>query len=217
MGNCCSRNGIEMNEGIIVPTNQSLGINYGQDKTLTEDDFKILLKRMIYLEYNTKLKEKRSLQSQRNKELENGMGENYISSLEKSRKLDHEIKNGVEDQVLAHYNVDKDAYINNKAKIDISKTIKEATNELFKDIKQSIMSFGYNEGKIEKIKSKYQVIYDETEKELDDLPDLNRRISDLYDDDVCLNYVDVVTSDKLSSKYGLLPIEFQALIYEPKK
>eukprot|EP00826_Nyctotherus_ovalis_P051652 TRINITY_DN6464_c0_g1_i3.p1 TRINITY_DN6464_c0_g1~~TRINITY_DN6464_c0_g1_i3.p1 ORF type:complete len:218 (-),score=46.48 TRINITY_DN6464_c0_g1_i3:18-671(-) len=187
MGNCCTRDSPDKNTGVFVNLSQNISPNYEKDKTLTEYDIQIILKRIIYLAYNARLPDKRRLQSQRNRLLKKSIKEEYVRLMEDSRRLDLDAYKEVEDQVLSSFRVDREDYESATSSIDLTAITEAITKELLMAIRLNKNKLDVSKKDIAELKQKYPTEYDKYRVKFAGIPDVARRLSDLYEEDVCLN------------------------------
>ena len=214
MGNCCIRNLPGKNEGVFVNLGQRLSSTYEEDEILTHDDIKIILRRIIYSEYNERLADKRKLQYQRKKLLNKEIGEEYIKLIEESKKLELDVHKEVEEKALKDLKVNRENYESAISSIDLHSIKEMITKELLNEIKLNKKKLGMDKESIAELKKKYKSVYDECYKKIIATPDIARRLYDLYEDDLYLNHIDIVTTDTLYNSFKLLPLEAQAFIIE---
>jgi len=214
MGNCCTRNAINRNNGVFVNLNQTLSPTYQQHQQLNEEDVRMILKRIIYLDYNAKLPEKRKLQQQRKKILDKEIGEEYVKIMEDSKKLELDVYREMKTQVLNDLKIEKDNYEQALPPLNIKTITEEVTKSLLNDIRINKSKLGISKSNVVEIKKNYPTVYDKCHKKLAEIPDIARRLSDLYEEDLFLNYIDAITADTLYNNYKLLPLEIQAFLID---
>ena len=215
MGNCW-RSSSE-NEGININERLAPMLDLSTKTKLTESDVEMITKRIHVIEYNTKLYEKRNLQSQRAKFLSANNkkpNDQYLALIRETKELENEILETATEQVLKDYKVNIKIFkesieVLNKEKID-----SEVTKALKEEITGLQMKLGLNEKKLGELNVKYKDTYREADFMLSSHPDIAQRLSLLFENELCLNSSDVIASDILYDEYKLLPIELVSFVNE---
>ena len=189
-----------------------IGKEYESTKILTEDDVKKIIKAMIYLEYNTRIRDKRSLQAKRAGELNNGLSKNYLQLLRETKEIDNEIKPIVEAKVLTDYKVNPEDFKTARESMNTENIVNEVMETLLKSIfnkKEALCISGCD---VLDIEEKLQNQYDEANFKLNANPEISMEIESLYKDEVYITSTDILVADAMYKDYKLLPLELQAMI-----
>ena len=212
MGCACNTEDHLEYEMILSYDNESIGKEYESTKILTEDDVRKIIKAMIYLEYNTRIRDKRSLQAKRAGELNNGLSKNYLQLLRETKEIDNEIKPIVEAKVLTDYKVNPEDFKTARESMNTENIVNEVMETLLKSIfnkKEALCISGCD---VLDIEEKLQNQYDEANFKLNANPEISMEIESLYKDEVYITSTDILVADAMYKDYKLLPLELQAMI-----
>ena len=212
MGNCCPRNAmgspVNLNEPLLNPT---LGVDYEQDKPLTEEHLKRVLSDIYFTQYKTQLSQKRKLQGQRAKSVKNGLNDDYINLVADTVKLEESIHKQSEDYVLSTLRVNHEAYKTAQGSFNMESIIELA----MKEVLRAIRGVKHLESaKASDLVNKYQVVYDQSQFMLNSNPERAQKLSMLFTNDSYLTYTDMVVADRLYNDFKMLPLEIQAYLPE---
>ena len=212
MGNCCGSS--RKNEGIPIDVYESVGPIYKETNILTENDLKIIMKRIYTIQYNSKLYEKRSLQAQRANALKKELGNEYLQLVIKSQTFEKNILDTAKKEALKALQVDTNAFNKIYDSINITDVKRMAMNAVFERIRDKQDKLGLSESAYSKLMSRSEIAYDECDFQLNSHPDIALQLSNAYDEDSYFSCEDVMMADKLYSEFRLLPIEIYAFIDE---
>ena len=211
MGMCCLKGSSKRNEGVRV-MNEILSADYSDKKPLCKEDIKIIYEKIIVLEYNTKLYEKRDLQAQRAKLIKSDLNEKYLELIRNTRKLEDEINSAVKSQVIEEYQIPLESFESIKELEDTKEIIEAAIINLHRAIRRNKNKLGITETMAIELIKKYQCEYDKCNFMLSSIPELAKQLSVMYDENQNINYIDIMTADSFYYQFKLLPIEIQAFI-----
>lgn len=208
MGNCCRSS--SRNEGINLEENLAPLPNLSGKKILTESEVLTILKRAYTVEYNTKLYEKRNLQSRRAKILSGNKkkpNDQYLGLIQQTKELEAGVFKEAIVKVLKDCKVDPKVFEASKEKLKKNKLDEAVAKSLMEEIKELRDKLGLNEDKVIELKEKYRAAYDEADFMLSSYPDIAQKLAALFENELYLEYTDFVATDTLYNDYKLLPIE----------
>eukprot|EP00826_Nyctotherus_ovalis_P040827 TRINITY_DN4056_c0_g1_i5.p1 TRINITY_DN4056_c0_g1~~TRINITY_DN4056_c0_g1_i5.p1 ORF type:complete len:265 (+),score=74.07 TRINITY_DN4056_c0_g1_i5:48-797(+) len=213
MGNCCRSS--QRNEGIKLDEKVTPMPDLSGKAILTESDVVMILKRAYVQEYNTKLYEKRNLQSRRAKLLGNKKPSNeYLELIEETKKLENEIIKETTSKVLEDCKVDPRIFERSKEALNKEKLQEEVAKGLMEEIKELQSKLGLSQEKIANLNEKYRTAYNEANFMLSSYPDTAQRLAVLFENELYLDYTDFMAADMLYNEFQLLPIEIASFAEE---
>ena len=212
MGMCCAKGNNKRNEGVMITIEELLSADYSDKKPLTMDDLRIVLSRMLILEYNMKLYDKRNLQAQRARVLKTGLSEKYVELVRETRKLDDDISSAVKTQVLEDYKTPSESFEASITSFNAKETAEAALMNLHKGIRENRKKLGLSESAAVNLVRGYQNAFDKCNFMLNSSPGFAKQLSELYDENQRVNYIELTTADSLYNEFNLLPIEMLAFI-----
>ena len=210
--NCCGKDAAPIYENNEINIKELFEPSQLEGVDITEDILKGIMKRIIYTEYETKLKEKRNLQEQRARILRNGLSMDYVKVMRTTKQIEDEIYAEVETVVLDNLKVKIEDFQKAKEEFNIKLITEAAINNLLSEISKSKEKLNLNDEEALKIKGKYTTTYDIQNYYLNNHPELALELEQIYGNNDYFNYLDIVTADALYSDLKLLPIEIQAFI-----
>eukprot|EP00826_Nyctotherus_ovalis_P040824 TRINITY_DN4056_c0_g1_i11.p1 TRINITY_DN4056_c0_g1~~TRINITY_DN4056_c0_g1_i11.p1 ORF type:complete len:187 (-),score=76.07 TRINITY_DN4056_c0_g1_i11:165-680(-) len=165
--------------------------------------------------YNTKLYEKRNLQSRRAKLLGNKKPSNeYLELIEETKKLENEIIKETTSKVLEDCKVDPRIFERSKEALNKEKLQEEVAKGLMEEIKELQSKLGLSQEKIANLNEKYRTAYNEANFMLSSYPDTAQRLAVLFENELYLDYTDFMAADMLYNEFQLLPIEIASFAEE---
>ena len=209
---CCSNRNSKKNEGVMIVMDETLSSDYSDKKTISKEDLRIILNKIYILEYNMKLYDKRNLQAQRAKELKSGLNKNYVELVKKAKKLEDDISEAVRIQVLETFKVPSESFESTLASSDSGEIIEASLMNLYKAIRNNKKKLGLSEARFIQLTNNYDNTYDKCNFLLTSSPECAQQLSEIYDDNQSISYIQLVVADSLYYEYSLLPIEVQAFI-----
>eukprot|EP00826_Nyctotherus_ovalis_P017194 TRINITY_DN15042_c0_g1_i4.p1 TRINITY_DN15042_c0_g1~~TRINITY_DN15042_c0_g1_i4.p1 ORF type:complete len:222 (+),score=62.61 TRINITY_DN15042_c0_g1_i4:72-737(+) len=199
---CCSQADTLANEGFILDTREALSPEYFASRKLSEGDFKLVLKRIVYLGYNAKLAEKRNLQEERAKTLKDTITPEYVKLLTATKAMEEEIRAAVEADALADLNVAAEDYETAKGSFDRRRVEEEVVESLLEDIGKNKHKLGVTESTAKTISSDFHNSYEKYNFMLNSYPNTGKDLYHLYGgENEYLNYLDIIAADDLYPKY----------------
>lgn len=213
MGNCCRSS--SRNEGIKLEENVTPMPNLSEKARLTESEVEMILKRAYMVEYNNKLYEKRNLQSRRAKLLSGNNkkpNDQYLKLIEETQELETELLKEAITKVLEDCKADPKVFEKSKEGLDKDKLDEKLARNLMEEIKELRDKLGLNADKVIELNEKYRRAYDEANFMLSSYPDMAQKLASLFENELYLDYIDLVAADTLYDEYKLLPIEIVSFV-----
>eukprot|EP00826_Nyctotherus_ovalis_P048696 TRINITY_DN5761_c0_g6_i2.p1 TRINITY_DN5761_c0_g6~~TRINITY_DN5761_c0_g6_i2.p1 ORF type:complete len:223 (-),score=45.20 TRINITY_DN5761_c0_g6_i2:16-684(-) len=198
MGNCCRSS--SKNDGITLDDKQSPLPNFSDRAKLTEIEYKMVMRRIWIMKYNTKLYEKRNLQSRRAKIL---IGNNkkpndeYSTLIQETRAIESESLAACTAKVLEDYMISPATFEASKEGLDREKLEIEAVQGLMEEIRELQEKLGVNQKMLGELNAKCKEAYREAEFTMNSYPDVAQRLAALFENEPYLDCVDVIAADIL--------------------
>eukprot|EP00826_Nyctotherus_ovalis_P048408 TRINITY_DN5701_c0_g1_i11.p1 TRINITY_DN5701_c0_g1~~TRINITY_DN5701_c0_g1_i11.p1 ORF type:complete len:214 (-),score=80.73 TRINITY_DN5701_c0_g1_i11:96-737(-) len=208
MGNCCPKSAASsgIDEPLLHPT---LGSDFEEGKALTEEQLKRLTTSVVFAGYRKDIERRRRLQAQRAKIVKGGLSEEYLRLARETSELEKTCCSAAEVEVLGKLKVTKEEY--EKAKESFSGILGAAMEGVMRAIREGK---NLSRAKALDLAHKYQQAYDEANFVLNSKPENARKLSDIYEGNDLIGYVDLFVADKLYNEFKMLPIEVHAFISE---
>ncbi len=212
MGACWPSDPPEKNMEIVTyPKNVEIAVNPDNPNAAVQD-VKEIMKRIMFMQYNARLYDKRSLQAKRSAALKSGISKEYVELLQETKTLHDECFKEVRDKVLRELKITLDTFETGKKSADLSAIRSEIKSALYDAIRANKQKLGVSDAMAKEISSKYQAVYTKCDYMSGAKPDLAREASKLFGEDSYVGYVEIMVADSLFDDYRLLPLEIEAFV-----